>query len=292
MITLTQEQNEQLTQGLDQAGLGRLVGLDLRPGSRLLAATLEGEGRVLVSVGPSEDELTAARALAQHPVNATPLLHATEHVAFYEELPFQPLATDWTLVAFADAGRAMGQLHLEWKGQAPKLEACDAPWFSRATPFVLAEVASLAERGEYTLSLSQAAQLEEAGVVIAELAEPLAGLMPTLVHGQCSARNAGFMDGHFALADWTAAGAGLAWLDVAQLGFEALARGEAALQAFVRSYGQTAGYEPSLVGDLIPYCAGLSIVRRLDAVNRDLTSGRVPSGSQKDVGSQLVRTLL
>ena len=291
-MTLTPERFEQLTTALAQGGLGSLVDATERRGSRLLSLTLEGEGRVLASFDPSESELTAARALRQHPVNATPLLHESSAVAFYEELPFQSLASDWTVVAFAEAGRSLGAFHQEWKGQVPPLEQCDAPWFSRAAPFVLAEVASLAERGEYTLSPAQVGQLEEAGVVVAELAEPLSGLMPTLVHGQCSAANAGFANGRFVLADWTNAGAGLAWLDVAQLGSEALARGEAGLIAFVRSYGLAAGYEPTLIGDLIPFCLALACVRGLGLLNRELTSGRAVSGSLREAGNGLTRQFL
>ena len=46
---------------------------------------------------------------------------------------------------FSRFGAALGAFHLEFKGKAfPDLELRDATWFSRATPYVLAEVASLA----------------------------------------------------------------------------------------------------------------------------------------------------
>jgi hypothetical protein len=157
----------------------------------------------------------------------------------------------------------------------------DAAWFSRAAPYVLAEVASLSERGEYELTMAQTGLLEEAGIMLAELSEPLTGLLSSFVHGNCTLSTAGFVGERACLRDWSHAAKGLAWLDVSGLSEGAEGAGQDCLVALVASYGDAADYPTQALGDLIPFTRALQDLYTLDGWNTDLTSGARAPGSVK-----------
>ena len=207
--------------------------------------------------------------------------------------PFRALASSRDPEDYARFGAALGAFHLEWKGrELPGLELHDAAWYSRAAPYVLAEVASRAETGEYELTLAQSGQLEEAGVILAELAEPLSGLLPSFVHGHCTLETAGFVGDRPCLRDWSLACAGLAWVDIATLSEGAEDTSQDVLVALVRSYAEAADYPVGTVGDLIPFCRALHDVFVLDHWNHALTRGEAPAGSFKRAARRPISRML
>jgi hypothetical protein len=147
------------------------------------------------SVPPDPVPPNPAEALLEHhPFNAGP-----ENLELFRSLEGVRDPEAWNRF-----GRALGAFHLEFKGaQLPGLPVRDAAWFSRAAPYVLAEVASLAERGEYELTMAQTGLLEEAGIMLAELSEPLTGLLSSFVHGHCTLSMAGFVGERACLRDWS-----------------------------------------------------------------------------------------
>ena len=194
---------------------------------------------------------------------------------------------------FSSFGTALGAFHLEFKGkEISDLELRDAAWFSRASPYVLAEVASLAERGEYEISLAETELLEQAGVMIAELSEPLSGLFSSVVHGNCKLQNAGFIKSRAVLRNWDDACVGLPWLDIAVLSAGVERISSEALVAVIASYAEAADYPVGVVGDLVPFCRALHDVLVLDRWNTELSSGTRVSGSFKLESRALIRRLL
>ena len=182
-------------------------------------------------------ELAALQLLENHPFNAGSGEAGTGHSGFV------PLLGNRDPEAFARFGTAFGAFHLEFKGaQLPGLPVRDAAWFSRAAPYVLAEVASLSDRGEYELTMTQTGLLEEAGIMLAELSEPLTGLLSSFVHGHCNLTTAGFINGRPCLRDWTRAANGLAWIDISSLSEGAEDAGQDCLVALVSGYGDAAEY--------------------------------------------------
>ncbi|HWG84105.1 MAG TPA: hypothetical protein VNT60_01385, partial [Deinococcales bacterium] len=262
------------------------------PGASCERVHLSGGRSVLLESGASEAELAALRALDGHPINPRRLLVEAGGAILMEDAVFQPLGRGATAGQFGALGDAVGALHRQFRGQEIGLPVHDAAWFSRAAPYVMAEVASLAEAGEYRLSYADSGRLEEAGVVIAELSEPLTGLLPTLVHGACDEAHAGFSERGPALVGWGLACSGLGWTDLARLSDAAAARGEESLLALVSSYAAAAGYEPALVADLVPFCRALSDLYRLDRWNRELSSGLREPGSLRDLATTRVHRLL
>jgi hypothetical protein len=219
-------------------------------------------------------EASALTILEHHPFNAGSSLEKSEG--------FVPLAGNRDPETFARFGQALGAFHLEFKGaQLPGLQVRDAAWFSRAAPYVLAEVASLSERGEYELTMTQTGLLEEAGVMLAELSEPLTGLLSSFVHGNCNLSTAGFIGDRACLRDWSRAAKGLAWLDISGLSEGAEAASQDCLVALVSSYGEAADYPTQALADLIPFTRALQDLYTLDGWNTDLTSGARASGSVK-----------
>lgn len=251
---------------------------------------LEDGTTVLLDSGPAATAaLAALRASGRPELDA--LAGCDEGVLRRDER-FEPLGRAADPDAWGAVGEALGELHRDLRGQALELELHDATWFSRAAPYVMAEVASLAERGEYNLSLPEIGRLEEAGILLAELSEPLTGLLPTLVHGNLTANHAGFRGGEAAFRGWGAACSGLGWLDVARLARDAERAGTESLVALVRSYAVSAGYEPGLVGDLVPFCGALHDLYVLDRWNRELAAGARPSGSLREAAERRTRRLL
>lgn len=233
--------------------------------------------------------MNALKLLANHPFCADQL----EGERILTPEPFRSLAQSRDPEDFATFGVALGEFHLEWKGrEMPGLELHDAAWFSRAAPYVLAEVASLAESSEYELTLAQSGQLEEAGVILAELAEPLSGLLPSFVHGRCVLENAGFVGNRPCMRDWSWSFSGLSWVDIATLSEGAETISSDVLVALVRSYADAADYPVGVVGDLIPFCRALHDVFVLDHWNRALSSGTVASGSVKVASRRPIARML
>jgi hypothetical protein len=194
---------------------------------------------------------------------------------------------------FSRFGAALGAFHLEFKGKSfPDLELRDAAWFSRATPYVLAEVASLADRGEYQITVAQTELLEQAGVMIAELAEPLSQLFSSVVHGNCRLENAGFIKDRAALRNWDEVCVGLPWLDIAVLSADVERISSEALVALISSYSEAADYAVGVVGDLIPFCRALHDVLTLDRWNSELSSGARATGSLRLESYPVIRRLL
>jgi hypothetical protein len=215
-------------------------------------------------------ELSALTILEHHPFNAG------------LSDSFQSLTGNRDPETFARFGQALGAFHLEFKGaQLPGLQVRDAAWFSRAAPYVLAEVASLAERGEYELTMTQTGLLEEAGVMLAELSEPLTGLLSSFVHGNCTISTAGFIGDRPCLRDWSRATKGLSWIDISSLSEGAEDASQDCLVALVSSYGEAADYPTQALADLIPFTRALQDLYTLDTWNTDLTSGARASGSVK-----------
>lgn len=230
-------------------------------------------------------------------------LHLLEHHAFSADRfvdgntvtddAFVPLSEMIEADAFSSFGSALGAFHLEYKGKdVPGLERHDAAWFSRSAPYVLAEVASLAESGEYELTLPELGQLEEAGIVIAELSEPLTGLFSSFVHGNCTLQTAGFVGDRPCLRDWRYATVGFPWLDVASLSRGAEDTSRDCLVALVSSYADAADYPVGALGDLVPFVRAMHDVYVLDRWNLELSSGARASGSLKRDGELRVRRLL
>jgi hypothetical protein len=233
--------------------------------------------------------------------NEQTALHLLEHHAFcadwlentVQDGVFISLSQTIEPEAFARFGQALGAFHLEFKGKdLPGLELHDAAWFSRSAPYVLAEVASLAESGEYDLSLPELGQLEEAGIVIAELAEPLTGLFSSFVHGNCTLETSGFIGDRPCLRAWQYATVGFPWLDVASLSREAEDASRDCLVALVSSYADAADYPVGALGDLVPFVRAMHDVYTLDRWNVELSSGVRGSGSLKLEGERRVRRLL
>ncbi len=227
------------------------------------------------------------------------------HCVIQESLEFHPfyahsLEPDFVALSpttspkdFSRFGAALGAFQLEFKGKSfPSLELRGAAWFSRATPYVLAEVASLADRGEYQISTAQTELLEQAGVMIAELAEPLSQLFSSVVHGNCRLENAGFVHGHCVLRNWDSVCVGLPWLDIAVLSAEVEQISSEALVALISSYAEAADYAVGVVGDLIPFCRALNDVLTLDRWNTELSSGVRKSKSLKLESYPVIRRLL
>jgi hypothetical protein len=209
------------------------------------------------------------------------------------EPDFRRLETTSSVREFSSFGAALGAFHLELKGTfIPDLEIRDAAWFSRAAPYVLAEVASLADRGEYQISTSETELLEQAGVMIAELSEPLSGLFSSLVHGNCRLENAGFVGSRAAMRNWEGTCLGLPWLDIAVLSMEVETISSEVLVALIGSYAEAADYTVNVVGDLVPFCRALHDVLVLDRWNTELSSGAREAGSLKLESKPLIRRLL
>lgn len=251
---------------------------------------LEDGETVLLDPGPIASTVLATLRAGGHE-QAGVLASCDEGVLRRDE-PFDPIGATSDPDAWEAVGRALGELHAALKGQTIALELHDATWFSRAAPYVMAEVASMAERGEYALTLPELGRLEEAGVLIAELSEPLTGLLPTLVHGNLTAEHAGLQAGSPAFRGWGAACSGLGWLDLAALARDAERAGSEPLVSLVRSYATSAGYEPALVGDLVPFCGALHDLYVLDRWNRELAAGARPSGSLREAAERRTRRLL
>ena len=234
-------------------------------------------------------ESVALNILEEHPFSAV-FLESNNTVT---NAHFTPLGSKPSPEWFSSFGAALGAFHLEFKGKdLPGLELHDAAWFSRSAPFVLAEVASMAERGEYELTLPELGQLEEAGIMLAELSEPLTGLRSSFVHGFCTLENAGFVGDRPCLRDWRYATTGFPWLDVACLSREVEDIGRDALVALIASYADAADYPVGVLGDLLPFVRALHDVYVLDRWNHELTSGIRVSGSLKVDGERRVRRLL
>lgn len=228
------------------------------------------------------NQSTITKMLGFHPFYASNL-----------ESDFVPLSPISSLEDFSSFGAALGAFHLEFKGKAiPDLELRDAVWFSRASPYVLAEVASLADRGEYEITPAESELLEQAGVMIAELSEPLSGLFSSIVHGNCRLENAGFVESRAALRNWDAACVGLPWLDIAVLSAAVERISSDALVALIGSYAEAADYPVGVVGDLVPFCRALHDVLVLDGWNTELSSGARESGSLKLDSRAVIRRLL
>jgi hypothetical protein len=209
------------------------------------------------------------------------------------EPDFVALSPTTSLEDFSKFGAALGAFHLEFKGKSfPDLELRDAAWFSRAAPYVLAEVASLADRGEYQISLAQTELLEQAGVMIAELAEPLSGLFSSVVHGNCKLEQAGFVNDRAKLRNWDGVSVGLPWLDIAMLSADVERISSEALVALISSYAEAADYTVGVVGDLIPFCRALHDVLTLDRWNTELSSGVRDSKSLWLASQPVIRRLL
>jgi hypothetical protein len=215
---------------------------------------------------------------------------------FYSEAPepeFDVLSPTSTLQDFSRFGTALGAFHLEFKGKSfPDLTLRDAAWFSRATPYILAEVASLAERGEYQISMSETELLEQAGVMIAELSEPLSQLFSSVVHGNCRLLNCGFVLDRAVIQNWDSVCVGLPWLDIAVLSADVERVSSEALVALISSYAEAADYAVGVVGDLIPFCRALHDVLTLDRWNTELSSGTRNPKSLWLESKPLIRRLL
>ncbi len=240
------------------------------------------------------NEHTALRLLSDHAFSADRLeADSSGHENTVPDGAFVPLSGMTNPETFARFGQALGAFHLEFKGKdLPGLERHDAAWFSRSTPYVLAEVASLADSGQYDLTLPELGQLEEAGIVIAELAEPLTGLLPSFVHGNCTLETAGFIGDQACVRDWQYATAGFSWLDVAALSRYAEDVSRDCLVALIASYADAADYPVGVLGDLVPFARAMQDVYILDRWNVELTSGVRAFGSLKIQGEQRVRRLL
>ncbi len=209
------------------------------------------------------------------------------------EPDFVALSPASSLDDFSSFGAALGAFHLEFKGKAfADLALRDAAWFSRAAPYVLAEVASMADRGEYQISMAETELLEQAGVMIAELAEPLSQLFSSVVHGSCRLENAGFVHGQSVLRNWDSVCVGLPWLDIAVLSADVERVSSEALVALISSYAEAADYAVGVVGDLIPFCRALHDVLTLDRWNTELSSGSRKSKSLKLESYPVIRRLL
>jgi hypothetical protein len=202
---------------------------------------------------------------------------------FYASLlepDFVALSPTSSVEDFSRFGTALGAFHLEFKGKSfPDLELRNAAWFSRAAPYVLAEVASLAERGEYQISMSETELLEQAGVMVAELSEPLSQLFSSVVHGNCRLLNCGFVLDRAVMRNWDSVCVGLPWLDIAVLSADVERVSSEALVALISSYAEAADYAVGVVGDLIPFCRALHDVLTLDRWNTELSSGTRTSQS-------------
>jgi hypothetical protein len=234
-------------------------------------------------------ESIALKILEHHPFSAV-FVESNNTIA---DTKFMSLDSKRSPEWFSSFGAALGAFHLEFKGKdLPGLELHDAAWFSRSAPFVLAEVASMAERGEYELTLPELGQLEEAGIMLAELSEPLTGLRSSFVHGFCTLQNAGFIGDQPCMRDWRYATHGFPWLDVACLSREVEDVGREALVALVSSYADAADYPVGVLGDLLPFVRALHDVYVLDRWNHELTSGTRALGSLKVDGERRVRRLL
>ncbi len=222
-----------------------------------------------------------------------PLLEFHPFYASALEPEFVALSQTSSLKDFSRFGAALGAFHLEFKGKAsPDLELRDATWFSRATPYVLAEVASLAERGEYEISMAQTELLEQAGVMIAELAEPLSQLFSSVVHGNCRLTQCGFVNNRAVMRNWDSVSVGLPWLDIAVLSADVEPISSEALVALISSYAEAADYAVGVVGDLIPFCRALHDVLTLDRWNTELSSGVRDSKSLRLKSYSVIRRLL
>jgi Phosphotransferase enzyme family len=163
-------------------------------------------------------------------------------------------------------GTALGEFQRNFSGA--KLEGLplrDAAWCSRAAPYVLAEFAERVEEWGLNVSLAQLARLEEAGIIIAELSEPLSGLHSSLVHGNCTLETTGFSP-QPCLRDWRFAVHGFPWLDVANLS-SFLERDPECLLALVSSYANAYDCVPTVLSDLIPFIRTLGDVIMLDHWN-------------------------
>jgi hypothetical protein len=163
-------------------------------------------------------------------------------------------------------GAALGAFSREFSGATLEgLPVRDAAWCSRAAPYVLAEFAERVEEWGLNVSLAQLARLEEAGVIIAELSEPLSGLPSSFVHGHCTLKTAGFAP-HPCLRDWRFAVNGFPWLDVANLS-SFLESDSECLLALVSSYADAYDCVPTVLGDLIPFVRAMGDVVMLDHWN-------------------------
>jgi hypothetical protein len=217
-----------------------------------------------------------------HPIFAVPL-----------EPNFVALSPASSVEDFSRFGTALGAFQLEFKGKSfPDLELRDAAWFSRAAPYVLAEVASLADRGEYEISMAQTELLEQAGVMVAELSEPLSQLFSSVVHGNCRLEHCGFIKDRAAIRNWDSVCVGLPWLDIAVLSADVERISSEALVALISSYAEAADYTVGVVGDLIPFCRALHDVLTLDRWNTELSSGVRKSKSLRLESYPVIRRLL
>ena len=235
------------------------------------------------------NEYTALQLLEHHAFSAVRLVN----MKTVSDGAFVPLAETIEAEAFSRFGHALGLFHLGFKGKdVPGLELHDAAWFSRSAPYVLAEVASLAESGEYDLTLPELGQLEEAGIMVAELAEPLTGLFSSFVHGNCTLQTAGFVGDRACMRDWGSATVGFPWLDAASLSRGAEDASRDCLVALVSSYADAADYPVGALGDLLPFVRAMHDVYTLDRWNVELSSGIRASGSLKREGERCVRRLL
>ena len=235
------------------------------------------------------NERTVLQLLGDHAFSADRLIDGQ----IVSDGAFVPLSETIDPDSFSRFGHALGLFHLEFKGiNLPGLELHDAAWFSRSAPYVLAEVASLAESGEYDLTLPELGQLEEAGIVVAELSEPLTGLFSSFVHGNCSLSTAGFIGDRACIKDWGGATVGFPWLDAASLSRGAEDASRDCLVALVSSYADAADYPVGALGDLLPFVRAMHDVFTLDRWNVELSSGARASGSLKSDGERCVRRLL
>jgi hypothetical protein len=176
------------------------------------------------------------------------------------------LALPPTPDACARFGAALGTFQRDFSGA--KLEGLplrDAAWCSRAAPYVLAEFAERVDEWGLNVTLAQLERLEEAGVIIAELSEPLSGLPSSFVQGHCTLETAGFAP-QPCLRDWRFAVNGFPWLDVANLSsfFE---RDPDSLVALVASYANAYDCVPSVLSDLIPFVRTMNDIVMLDHWN-------------------------
>jgi hypothetical protein len=178
---------------------------------------------------------------------------------------------------YAALGRSLGQFHRDHRGTRLDLPLRDALWFSRATPYVLAEVAERAAAGDYRLSMTSLAALEEVGIIISDLTEPLTGLLPTVVHGQCDHAHLSLATGQPQLWGWERACLGLGWLDLANIASEIKTEGDGReaetekLLALLEHYADAAGYPLTVLADFVPFCMALSDVLYLDHLNGQIS---------------------
>jgi hypothetical protein len=178
---------------------------------------------------------------------------------------------------YAALGRRLGQFHRDHRGTSLDLPLRDAQWFSRATPYVLAEVAERAAAGDYILSMTSLGALEEVGIVMSELTEPLTGLLPTVVHGQCDHAHVRLLAGQPQLQGWERACLGLGWLDLANIASE-IKTGQPVdaaqpeletekLLALLEHYAAAAEYPVTVLADFLPFCMALGDILYLDQLN-------------------------